>query len=116
MTGELGEEPTKFDEFELVILVSGAHPPELDDEASALLHRRHLGHLQAMRRAGHIKVSGPLDEQPDPRMRGLSLYQVGSIEEARRLASLDPAVQAGRFALEIMKWYCPKGEVTFPGS
>jgi len=28
---------------------------------------------------------------------------------ARRLAEADPAVQAGRLAVEIMTWYCPPG-------
>jgi hypothetical protein len=101
MTSELGDAPTEFDEFELVVLVRGPHPPELDEIDSELLQRRHLGHLQAIR---------------DERWRGLCLYQVGSIAEATRLASLDPAVIAGRYTLEVMKWYCPKGEVAFPST
>ncbi len=114
MTDELADEPTEFDEFEVVLLVSGEHPPQLDDGESALLHRRHLGHLRAMRDAGYLKVAGPLDEQRDDRWRGLCFYQVGSIDEATRLASLDPAVVAGRFSVDVMKWYTPKGEMIFP--
>jgi uncharacterized protein YciI len=100
---DLADQPTDFDEFELVVLVRGANPPALDDAESERLHHRHLGFLRAMRAAGHLKVAGPLDRQPDDRWRGLCLYQVGSIEAATRLASLDPAVVAGRFTLEVMK-------------
>jgi uncharacterized protein YciI len=116
VTDDLAEEPAEFDEFELVLLVRGEHPPELDEDESELLHHRHLGHLRAMREAGHLKVAGPLDEQRDDRCRGLCFYQVGSIEEATRLASIDPAVVAGRFSVEVMKWYTPKGEMVFPST
>jgi hypothetical protein len=37
-----------------------------------------------------------------------------TIEEARAMASEDPAVKAGRFTLEVIPWYGPKG-ITFPG-
>jgi uncharacterized protein YciI len=113
---DLGEAPAEFDEFELVVLVRGPHPPELDEIDSELLQRRHLGHLQAMRASGQLRVAGPLREQRDECWRGVCLYQVGSIAEATRLASLDPAVIAGRYTLEVMKWYCPKGEVAFPST
>lgn len=63
---------------------------------------------------GYLKVAGPLDEQPDERWRGISLYQVGSLDEVERLAHEDPAVKAGRLDIEVMKWYCAKGAVAFP--
>jgi uncharacterized protein len=33
----------------------------------------------------------------------------------RRLAEADPAVRAGRLAIEIMTWYCPPGTMSKPG-
>jgi uncharacterized protein YciI len=106
--------PEDFDEYELVLLLRGKNPPDLDDEASELLQRRHLGYLEEMRAMGYLKVAGPLDEQPDERWRGISLYQVGSLDEVERLAHEDPAVKAGRLDIEVMKWYCAKGAVAFP--
>jgi hypothetical protein len=35
--------------------------------------------------AGHLKVAAPLDEQPDDSWRGMCLYQVGSVDKARRV-------------------------------
>jgi uncharacterized protein len=32
-----------------------------------------------------------------------------------RLAGDDPAVRAGRLAVEIMTWYCPPGTMSRPG-
>jgi len=55
-----------------------------------------------MARAGKPVVAGPLDDQPDPRLRGICLYRT-TLEEARRHAEQDPAVKAGE-----------KGAMTFP--
>ena len=38
-----------------------------------------------------------------------------SLEESRQFAEADPAVRAGRFAVEIMTWYCPPGTMSKPG-
>jgi uncharacterized protein YciI len=106
--------PEQFDEYELIILVRASHPPELSEEASEILQRQHLGYLNAMRDAGYLKVAGPFSDQPDEKWRGLCLYHVGSLEEAVRLASQDPAVRAGYLSLSAMKWFCERGAVTFP--
>jgi uncharacterized protein YciI len=108
------EPPAEFDEYELVLLLRGENAPELDDDASELLQRQHLGHLAAMRDQGYLKVAGPLDEPPDDRWRGIALYQVGSLEGAERLARADPAVKAGRLDVNVMHWYCAKGAIIFP--
>ena len=53
--------------------------------------------------------------RPDVSLRGLTFYRTGSLEEARELAEADPAVRAGRLAIEIMTWYCPPGTMSKPG-
>ena len=60
-------------------------------------------------------TNGPVSDQPDPSLRGLTFYRTGSLEEARRLAEADPAVRAGRLAVDIMIWYCPPGTMREPG-
>jgi uncharacterized protein len=107
------EPPAEFDVYELVLLLRPERRPEIDDETEERLQAQHLGHFAAMKEAGHMKVAGPLRDQPDDRWRGISLYQVGSLTEARRLAELDPAVRAGQFRIEVMSWYTAKGAVRF---
>jgi uncharacterized protein len=109
------EPPAAFDTYELVLLRLSETAPALDDDAAAQLQRQHLGHFAAMRAAGHLKVAGPLSDQPDESWRGICLYQVGSLQEARRLAELDPAVKAGRFRVEVMTWRTARGALRFPG-
>jgi uncharacterized protein len=99
--------PDRFDEYELVFLWATRERIELEPDADWSLQRQHLGHLEAMRRAGHLLVAGPLAEQPDPRLRGICIYRVGSLARARELASSDPAVEAGQLEIEVMRWRTP---------
>ena len=104
--------PAAMERYSLVLLrrpLNGG-PKVADPEA---LQRQHIGHLQAMARAGKLLVAGPFDDQTDPRMRGMCLYRVG-IEEARRQAQEDPAVKAGRLEVEVLTWWVEKGAMTFP--
>jgi uncharacterized protein YciI len=96
--------PEHFDEYELVVLWRAKNRRELASEVAERLQRQHLGHLEAMRAAGHLLVAGPLAEQRDPRMRGICIYRTGSVERARELAEADPAVQAGQLEIEAMAW------------
>jgi uncharacterized protein YciI len=112
-TPPTADPPAEFDVYELVLLRHAEGRAEIDDETAEQLQGQHLGHFAAMKEAGHMKVAGPLDEQPDDSWRGICLYQVGSIEEARRLAELDPAVRAGRFRIEVMCWYTAKVALRF---
>lgn len=99
--------------YQFVLLVQPDDCPAVDDEAAERLQRQHLGHFANMRDAGHLKVAGPLADRTDERLRGICIYQVGSIERARELAELDPAVRAGQLAVEIMHWYTAKGALRF---
>lgn len=102
--------PDEFDEYTLVLLYRGSNPPVLDDEEGDRLQRQHLGHLEAMRRRGALLLSGPFSDQPDDSLRGLCIYRVG-LEDARRLAESDPAVQRGRLRIVAFKWYTRKGAI-----
>ena len=106
------ETPPPMERYTLVLLKRPANggAKVADPEA---LQRQHIGHLQAMARAGKLVVAGPFDDQTDPRLRGLCVYRT-SLEEARRLASDDPAVKAGRLEVEALSWWVEKGAMTFP--
>jgi uncharacterized protein YciI len=104
--------PSEFDTYEFVLLRRGSAAHQIDGAAADLLQRQHLGHLASMKQAGHLKVSGPFGDQLDDSWRGLCVYHVGSLEEARRLAEADPAVRAGRLTVEVMHWYTAKGALS----
>lgn len=108
------ELPAEFDSYQLVLLKRPASAPELPDERLEEIQARHLEHLDQLYKAGQLAVAGPFGDQPDPSLRGMALYRVGSVEEAKRLAEADPAVQAGRLEVEVLSWYTLPGALEFP--
>jgi uncharacterized protein len=108
-------EAPPMDRFSLVLLRRPPDPPELPEEESAALQERHLAYLRAMRVRGAMATAGPFRDQPDESLRGLCLYRT-SLEEARELAEQDPAVRAGRLAVDVLTWLAPAGEVRFGAS
>ena len=101
--------------FELVLLRTPENAPDYDEAELQRIQREHLAHHDRLRADGQVVTNGPVIEQPDPSLRGLTFYRTGSLKESRRLAEADPAVRAGRLAVEIMIWYCPPGTMSKPG-
>ena len=106
----------ELEAFELVVLRRPTDAPAYDEQTLERIQSEHLEYLGALRDAGHIVTNGPLLDQPDPSVRGLVVYRVGSLREARRLAEADPAVRAGRLAVDVMTWWCPVGTMTRSGA
>jgi hypothetical protein len=48
-------------------------------------------------------LAGPFLE--DGQLRGIYVFAVESVEEARKLTETDPAIQAGRLRMELHPWY-----------
>jgi uncharacterized protein YciI len=107
-------EPFVFEQYQLVLLKRPAAATEYPPERLQEIQRAHLAHMTALGNAGHLVIAGPFSDQEDETLRGLALYQVGSIEEARRMAEADPAVQAGRLEVEVLTWHVEEGYMTFP--
>jgi uncharacterized protein YciI len=101
--------------YELVLLRRPANATPYDDADLERIQREHLGYLQGLWEAGHVVTNGPVVDQPDEALRGLTFYRTGSLDEARRLAEADPAVRAGRLEVEVMTWYCRPGNMVKPG-
>ena len=75
---------------------------------AAEIQKNHLGHLMKMWQQGKLVVAGPLGDNGN--IRGILVFRGGdSMEEMKALAEQDPAVQAGRLAVELHPWYVEKG-------
>jgi uncharacterized protein YciI len=93
----------QFDQHTLVLLVLRPDAPQLTDEQAAELQDRHLAFRADLRDRGYLIGGGPLVDQDDERLRGISIMMCDP-ETARRLSNEDPAVRAGRLAAEVMTW------------
>ena len=77
-----------------------------------------LGVLEGDRHAGDriavLIANGPLAEQSDERMRGISMYAL-PLDEALTRANADPMVRAGRLEILGARWWTAEGAVRFGG-
>ncbi len=105
----------ELEAFELVLLRGPPDAPCYPEDVLQHIHQEHLAYHARLREAGDIVTNGPVSDQPDGSLRGLAFYRTGSLARARQLAESDPAVRAGRLAIEIMTWYCPPGTMSQPG-
>ena len=85
------------------------------DDVLERIQQEHLDYHGRLRGSGEVVTNGPVTDQADPSLRGLTFYRTGSLARSRELAEADPAVRAGRLVVEIMTWYCRPGTTTKPG-
>jgi uncharacterized protein len=104
----------EMESVQLVLLLRAPTWKKQPEPEAAALQKQHIGHLTAMGEAGKMVVAGPFSDQADPAYRGVCIYRVGSVAEARALAEQDPAVKAGQLRVEAMTWWYGKGYMTFP--
>ena len=96
----------------LVLLRARADRPDMSDEELDRLQERHLAFIASQYDRGVMLASGPLTDQDDEDWRGICVYTV-PLDEARRLASEDPSVQAGRLEPVAFTWLARPGSVAF---
>jgi uncharacterized protein YciI len=106
----------ELEAFELVLLRRPPDAPRYDEATLERIQDEHVAYHRTLREAGSVVTNGPVTEQADESFRGLTFYRTGSLEQARRLAEADPAVQAGRLAVEVVRWLCPAGTMIRHGT
>jgi len=76
---------------------------DLDSAKAAELQMAHLKNIMEMARQEKLVVAGPFFGSDD--LRGIYIFNVSTIEEAEALTNTDPAIQAGRLAMDLKEWY-----------
>jgi uncharacterized protein YciI len=74
-----------------------------DSVTVAQLQKGHLENINRMAESGKLVLAGPFMDKGE--IRGIYIFNVSSIEEAQALTATDPAIQAGRLAMELHPWY-----------
>ena len=82
---------------------TATHTPQEAQEIQAA----HLKYMDQLHAQGKLVAAGPFTESGD--FRGIVIYRVATVQEARSLAAGDPAVKAGRLRIDARPWMTFKG-------
>jgi uncharacterized protein len=101
------ETPLKLMTAYLAFLVRGEKwTPEKTPQTEEI-QKGHMANIHRLADMKKLVVAGPFGDNGT--LRGIFVFRVASLEEARALTLTDPAVQAGRLALELHPWSVPEG-------
>lgn len=99
---KLGADDIGMKNYVLVILKTGPNKilagKERDD-----MFKGHFANIKRIAAEGKLVVAGPLDGVDG--WRGLFVFAVVDIEEAKKLVATDPVIIKGEMIAEYHKWY-----------
>jgi len=102
LAGQLGADEYGMRPYVFVVLKTG--PAEIIDEARRKeLFAGHFSNMSKLASEGKLVLAGPFMDAGDK--RGLYIFNVPTIEEAKTIVNMDPAVAAGIFTPEFTKYY-----------
>ncbi len=100
---ELGADDYGMKTYVFCILKTGSNTTATPEEQSKLF-KGHMDNIIKLSNEGKLSVAGPFMKN-DKNYRGIFIFNVSTIEEAKILVESDPAVQAKIFEAELTLWY-----------
>ena len=89
--------------YTLVILRTG--PVKIEDQEKLnTLFRGHLDNIFRLEAEGKLVVAGPFGNNANS-FRGMYIFDVPTVQEAKVLLKSDPAIEAGIFDVDMYQWY-----------
>jgi acetyl esterase len=103
------EEGLKYDMSNYIVgyLRRGPNAGTGDKAEVEKLQEGHLANIRRMAAAGKLVVAGPFSDNGD--LRGMFIFANTTMEEAKALVAADPAIKAGRLAIDLHPWFAGVG-------
>jgi uncharacterized protein YciI len=101
LNGCAAQPSAPLSDYTLVYLKTGPSAKDKSPGERTAIQADHLANIKRLAEEGSLVVAGPFGTiNHDPTQRGIFVFDVASIEEARALTNTDPAVKAGVLILE----------------
>ncbi len=109
---KLGADERGMRAYVLVILKTG--PTRVPDgEQRTAMFAGHFANMERLVAEGKLVMAGPFSDDPAG-WRGLFLFAVADIEEAKQLTATDPVIVSGEMVAEYHAWYGSAGVMMLP--
>ena len=99
---KIGADDYGMKKYVMAFLKSGPNRSQ-DSTTRAQLQRAHLDNIKKLAENGKLVLAGPFFGNDS--IRGIYIFDVSSIEEAKQLTNTDPAIKAGTLVMELKEWY-----------
>lgn len=99
---ELGSDQYGMRPYVMAFLKSGP-TRETDPEAMKKLQSEHMKNIGRMAAEGKLVVAGPFLDKGE--YRGIYIFNVKTVEEAKALTETDPMIQSGALMMELHPWF-----------
>ncbi len=99
---KLGADDYGMKHYVMAFLKAGPNR-EQDSTTAAGIQKAHMANINRLAQEGKLVVAGPFED--DGELRGIFIFNVSTLEEAKALTDTDPAVKAGRLVMELHPWY-----------
>jgi len=97
----------RMKQYFFVLLRRGPDHGQSKAEAEKI-QEQHMAHIRATAESGQLQIAGPFDDE-DGDWRGILIYDVKTLDEAKALCAADPAVKAGRLVCDVRGWWAQQG-------
>lgn len=113
LAAQAGGDENGMRSYVLVILRTG--PTRVPDgDARKAMFAGHFANMERLSKAGKLVLAGPFGDK-DGDWRGLFVFAVADIEEAKALVATDPVIIQGEMVAEYHNWYGSAATVLLPG-
>ena len=113
LAAQAGGDENGMRNYVLVILRTG--PTRVPDgDARKAMFAGHFANIERLSKTGKLVLAGPFGDK-DGDWRGLFVFAVADIEEAKALVATDPVIVQGEMVAEYHSWYGSAANVLLPG-
>jgi len=99
---KIGADDYGMKKYVMAFLKSGPNRSQ-DSITRVQLQRAHLDNIKKLAENGKLVLAGPFFGNDS--IRGIYIFNVSSIKEAKQLTNTDPAIKAGSLVMDLKEWY-----------
>lgn len=112
LAARVGADEYGMREYVLVVLRTG-HRRMPDGDARRAMFAGHMANMDRLAEAGKLVLAGPFGDN-DAEWRGLFVFAVEDLAEARELTATDPVIINGEMVADFYPWYGSAATMLLP--